>query len=275
MQILLIANRRGGIGKSTIAVAIAAGLAKKHPRQRVVVLDMDPQLHAVGNIAGRLQFPVEETAAAAIADDDLLLEFGIAPPALPGCLQVSPWYPNLFFIPNDEVLMMRVRANAPAHPETRERLLASVRTLEPIADYVVVDTGPMIDDLLLYLLDAAHWLIIPVTPKIGAIEGAIVLNAALQQRVQEGLSRAQLLGVVVNEFGDHRKLDRGGWQLLVEQFGKVVFRTPIPRSVDIESFQEYGRNPYARSGGSSAIQALEGFVAEVSTRLRRATGDAS
>ena len=83
MQILLIANRRGGIGKSTIAVAIAAGLAKKHPRQRVVVLDMDPQLHAVGNIAGRLQFPVEETAAAAIADDDLLLEFGIAPPALP------------------------------------------------------------------------------------------------------------------------------------------------------------------------------------------------
>ncbi len=174
-----IANEKGGVGKTTTAVNLAAGLAlrlsdKTGAASRVLLVDMDPQGHALLATAfekGQQKLPASLAA--------LLTE--TPPPSIQRIIQKSDHHPNLFFIPSDHGEMIKAARDLPAlmANETRlQRVLASVQTDYA---YIIIDTPPTTGDLLINALVAANFVLIPVETSYLGVSGLIELQRTIEQ----------------------------------------------------------------------------------------------
>jgi chromosome partitioning protein len=176
---LVVSNRKGGAGKTTVAVNLAAELAALG--MRTLLMDLDSQGHCavgLGSIVARGDPTVHDC-----------LRQGDAP--LAAAIRATP-IPNLWLAPadtsfehgaglRDELLLRR----ALAVPEIAERF-----------DVVVLDTPPSMDMLLLNALHAAHWVVVPFVPHPLASEGVNQLMRVLFKVISSGNAQLQLAGFV-------------------------------------------------------------------------------
>jgi len=175
---ITIANEKGGVGKTTTAVNLAAGLALCLNGQpgalgRVLLIDMDPQGHALLSTAyGRHNAPAAQSLSALLTETP--------PPSIQAMLQNGVNQPNLFVVPSNRPAMVEAARIMPSLMANETRL---ERALAPIQDqfaYIVIDTPPNTGDLLINALVAADLVLIPVETSYLGVSGLRELQRTIE-----------------------------------------------------------------------------------------------
>lgn len=226
MKIVCVFNQKGGVGKTTTNVNLAAYVAQKG--FRVLVIDIDPQ----GNTTSG--FGVDKDSLENTTYDLLLSDAAIASIILP--MENTE---NISIIPSNMDL-----AGADielAYMPDRERILK--KKLEAVAgdfDYVFIDCPPSLGLLTINALTAAHSVIIPMQCEYYALEGISQLVKTINM-VKKGLNKdLEIEGVVLTMFDGRRNLQIQVAEELKSYFGELVYENTIPRNIRLAEAPSHG-----------------------------------
>ena len=274
---ITIANEKGGVGKTTTAVNLAAGIAlrlSEHPDggNRVLLVDMDPQVHALLAVAyeKHQQTPAESLAA-------LLTE--TPPPSIQRLIQRSDYHANLFFVPSERAAMIRAARELPALMANETRLQ---RALTPILNeyaYIIIDTPPNTGDLLINSLVAADHVIIPVETSYLGVSGLIELQRTIEQVQTHFKPDLNILGYLPSLCEEQRSESREILEEMHKRYKKLMLPTIHKASdlayahsshMDIFTYRP-PRNPSSQNIISSSRGTRE--YAELVDLVLKQTGD--
>jgi chromosome partitioning protein len=176
---IAIANEKGGVGKTTTAVNVAAGLALRLADQpgvagRVLLVDMDPQSHALMSVGYNQHIaPGNESLAA------LLVE--TPPPSIQRMIRPAKHHPNLFFIPSNRDAMVEADRVLPTLMANETRLSRALAPIQNQFAYIVIDTPPTLSDLLVNAILASSCTIVPVETSYLGVSGLRELQRTIEQ----------------------------------------------------------------------------------------------
>ncbi len=253
-KIFCIANQKGGVGKTTTTVNLAAGLAKIG--QRVLLVDLDPQGNAT------MGSGVDKRALAHSVYDVLLGECEVGAAVVPseaGGYQVLGANRELA---GAEVELVEL--------EQREKRLKMA--LAPVArqyDFVLVDCPPSLSLLTLNGLCAAHGVVVPMQCEYFALEGLTDLVNTIKQVHANLNPDLQIIGLLRVMFDPRITLQAQVSAQLKEHFGDKVFDTVIPRNVRLAEAPSYGLPGVVFDANARGSQAFVAFAREMVQRVQR------
>lgn len=237
---IAIANQKGGVGKTTTAINLAASLAANEIQ--VLLVDMDPQ----GNATTGVGFAKNEGMATTY---DILTGARSAAEVLR-----KTEFEGLSLIPADKNL---VAANLDlVDVEEREyRLKNALRPIQNAFQYIIIDCPPALDLLTLNSMIAAESILIPIQCEFFALEGISQLIDTISRLQSSIHPDLRIEGILLTMFDDRTNLTRQVAGDLQEFFQEQVFKTVIPRSIRLAEAPSYGKPILAydvRSRGSES-----------------------
>jgi chromosome partitioning protein len=246
MRIVAVANQKGGVGKTTTSVNLAASLAARG--QRVLLVDVDPQANATTGSG------VDRHGLAASIYDVLLEGAPIRT-----VIQTLPAV-RYDLLPAHKDLVgaeMRIQ-DLPGRESCLKQALAGVTA---DYDYCFIDCPPSLNLLTLTALVAAHAVLIPVQCEFYALEGIARLRETIEH-LKRGANRGlEIEGVLRTMYDPRNNLSQQVSEELFKHFGALVYRTSIPRNVRLAEAPSYGQPVlyFDRScSGNMAYVALAG-----------------
>ncbi len=256
-MIVSVLNRKGGVGKTTVTVNLAAALADHGVR--ILMVDIDPQASASLSLGiARADLP---PSIADVLYRRLLLPEALRKTEIPG-LDMLTGSADLASAQQDLARCYR----------TPERALATV--LQPIADLydlILVDCPAGLPLLAHCALIASDGLLVPTTPTFLACEGVENTLAACQRVVQRHAAKSRLLGIVINQSRSSTEVCRAKAEALRDRYGESVLQTEVPHSVRLIEAPEAGVPISRFAPESRAAQAFHTLAAEVLERARPGT----
>lgn len=246
-RIIALANNKGGVGKTTTTVNLAAGLA--HYGRRVLILDADPQANASFALLGEKQ-----------PDHSLYDGLVLRTTPLAGLIRTTPT-PGLDVIPSTINLSAAdvVLAGVPG----RERLLA--RLLRPVTgyDYVLIDSPPSLGVLTVNALTTASEIVIPVSVGTFALMGISLLEDTIAQLKENlELENLRITGAVAT-LAERTRVSQDTIGALRQHFGERLFQTVIPKNKDIEEAHSRSMSVLSYAPESRGAQAFRALTEEV------------
>ncbi len=252
MRVFCVANQKGGVGKTTTTVNLAAGLAQEG--QRVLVVDLDPQ----GNATTGSGID-KRTLKASVYD--VLLEAGTIAEAA----QRSPHGGYQVLGANRELAGAEVEL---VELERRERRLkAALAMVAGSYDFVLIDCPPSLSLLTLNGLCAAHGVVVPMQCEYFALEGLSDLVNTIKQVHANLNPDLQIIGLLRVMFDPRITLQQQVSEQLKSHFGEKVFNTVIPRNVRLAEAPSYGQPGVTFDPSSKGALAFVEFAKEMVQRL--------
>jgi chromosome partitioning protein len=253
-RIFCVANQKGGVGKTTTTVNLAAGLAQIG--QRVLVVDLDPQGNAT------MGSGVDKRALDTTVYDVLLESSSIAEASRP-----SPQGGYEVLGANRELAGAEIEL---VKLDRREkRLREAIAATGERYDFVLIDCPPSLSLLTLNGLCAAHGVIVPMQCEYFALEGLSDLVNTIKQ-VHANLNRdLEIIGLLRVMFDPRITLQQQVSEQLKAHFGDKVFTTVIPRNVRLAEAPSYGQPGVTFDPASKGAQAFVEFAHEMVRRLGR------
>lgn len=225
-KIIAITNQKGGVGKTTTAINLAASMALNE--LKVLLVDCDPQGNSTSGVG-----VAKETLK--FSCYDVLTQAATAAEAI-----IPTDFEGLYLLPADKNL---VAANIDlVDADEREfRLRDALAKVKDEFHYILIDCPPALDLLNLNSLVAADSIIVPIQCEFFALEGVSQLIDTVQ-RIREGFQHElPIEGVLLTMYDDRTNLTRQVANDLREFFGKQVFETVIPRSVRLAEAPSFGK----------------------------------
>jgi chromosome partitioning protein len=260
-RLLTVANQKGGVGKTTTVVNIAAALALNGVR--VLVIDLDPQ----GNASTALA--VEHRSGTPSVYEALLGEIPLA-----DAVVASAILPNLLCVPatldlaGGEIELVSMVAR-----ESRLKTALAPDWLDSVeADYVLIDCPPSLGLLTVNALVAADEVFIPIQCEYYALEGLGQLLGSIDM-VRAHLNRHLHISTILLTMYDGRtKLADQVTTEVRQHFGDLVLRTVIPRSVKVSEAPGFGQTVLTYDPGSRGAMSYLDAAREIAERGARAGG---
>ena len=262
-RILTVSNQKGGVGKTTTTVNIAAALASVGAR--VLVIDLDPQ----GNASTALGVP--HTADTPSVYDVLIDEFPLA-----DIVQTSPESPNLLCAPSTIHLAgAEIELVSQVAREHRLRTALDDYLARPDVqlDFVLIDCPPSLGLLTINAFTAAGELLIPIQCEYYALEGLSQLLGSVRM-IQKHLNpKLHLSTILLTMYDGRTRLAQQVAEEVRTHFPDEVLRTIIPRSVRVSEAPSFGQTVIAYDGQSAGAVSYREAAVELVQRERLKTSD--
>ncbi len=254
MITLAIANQKGGVGKTTTAVNLAAALARSY--KRVLLVDMDPQGNAT--TASSLDKNSLETGTLEVLMNEVQIEEATQK-SESGRYDILP--------ANGELTSAEVELINELMRE--QRLKHALLRVQDDYDFAIIDCPPSLNMLTLNALVAADGVIIPVQTEFFALEGLSALVKTIKKVGSVANPRLHIEGIVMTMYDSRTTLTSDVGKQLVQYFGDRVYKTAIPRNVRLAEAPSHGLAIFDYDKDSKGSIAYMGLAAEVTRRLKQ------
>lgn len=247
-RIYTMVNQKGGVGKTTTAINLGAYLS--HFKQRVLIVDIDPQANATSCL-GVDKYTVRggsyEVLLGGVAEGYLLHNTKL----------------NLWLLPSSPALA-GAEVELVSQPERESRLQKALAPLKGRFDYILIDCPPSLSLLTVNGLVAAQdGVIIPVQCEYLALEGLGQLTQTIQRLQTALFPELKIRGVLMTMFDIRTHLSTDVVNEVRKYFGERVFHAVVPRSVRLAEAPSYGLPVLAYAPASTGAQAYEALAREV------------
>ncbi|KUJ78051.1 chromosome partitioning protein ParA [Ruegeria marisrubri] len=254
-RIVAVANQKGGVGKTTTAINLAAGLVECGCR--VLVVDLDPQ----GNASTGLGVEDRDWTTYDLVIDDALLEAVIQETEIDG-LYIIPSTVDLSSA--DIELISNEKRSFLLHDALRQTGMDAFRF-----DYILIDCPPSLNLLTVNAMVAADSVLIPLQSEFFALEGLSQLMLTVREVRQTANPDLRIEGVVLTMFDNRNNLSRQVEKDARDNLGEMVFKTKIPRNVRVSEAPSYALPVLQYDSGSLGAMAYRHLAREMLQKHRK------
>jgi chromosome partitioning protein len=250
--VIAIANQKGGVGKTTTAVNLAAAFALKE--QRTLLIDLDPQANST------LTFFSPEEVKGSIYD--VLADHHVTVTDVVHPTKVA----NLCLVPA-KIALAKLEANLVGQFDAPFRLKDALAGAREDFDLIIIDTPPALGIITVNALVAANYLLVPIQASYYSLEGTDDLLETLERIRARPNPELQLLGVIVTLYDKRTNLARDIYKQVQDVFGDKVFKTVIGRNVRLEESPAYKETIFSFAPDSSGAAEYAQLAREVIQRV--------
>lgn len=252
-MIIAITNQKGGVGKTTTAINLAAALASKGVK--TLVVDMDPQANSSMSFLDIHELKL--SLYDALTEDNIHLSEVIQP---------AEKVENLFIAPST-IALAKIEAKLVGELDSHYRLKDELQAIQDAYDYVIIDTPPTLGIITVNALVAATHVLIPIQASYFALEGTDDLLETIDKIKVRANPQLQILGALITMYDKRTLLAKDIYEQIQHVFGARVFETVITKSVRLEESPAYRESIFSFAPRSTGAYEYYRLSEEVLSRV--------
>jgi chromosome partitioning protein len=255
-HVIAVANQKGGVGKTTTTINVAASLANQG--QRVLLVDLDPQANATSGVG--IEKREGGSVYESLVGDALLTDQIISTP-----------YQNLSVIPG-EVNLCGAEIELPRMDDCLHRLQRALHSVKManVYDIILIDCPPSLGSLTLNAFVAADSLLVPIQCEYYALEGISMVQRLIDQVRESGDNHGlNIVGIVMTMYDGRTRLSQQVLDEVRAHFSDVIFETTIPRATRLAEAPSHGQPALVYDPDGLATAAYDVLASELMQRLNQ------
>jgi chromosome partitioning protein len=252
-MIIAITNQKGGVGKTTTAINLAAALASKG--RKTLLVDLDPQANSSMSFLDihDLRLSIYD----ALTDDQT---------HLPAIVQPAEKIESLYIAPST-IALAKIEAKLIGELDSHYRLKDEVQRIQDDYDYIIIDTPPTLGIITVNALVAATHVLIPIQASYFALEGTDDLLETIDKIKVRANPQLQILGALITMYDKRTLLAKDIYEQIQRVFGVKVFETVITKSVRLEESPAYRESIFTFAPRSTGAYEYYRLSEEVLSRV--------